>query len=136
MENPKLTITTPRGSVCSVKSKNGSIRAELKWNPGFGPAMTNSMNNAQKYIDTEVLRRCDPMVPFKTGMLKQSGQLGTNIGSGIVQYIASYATRMYYAKDFKFNGAPTRGAQWFERMKAYFREVIMKGAAAIAGKER
>ena len=36
----------------------------------------------QKIVDSEVLRRSDPYVPFKTGYLKSSGIRGTKIGSG------------------------------------------------------
>ena len=27
----------------------------------------NKINKAQKYIDSEILRRSDPLVPFRTG---------------------------------------------------------------------
>ena len=44
----------------------------------------------QKIVDSEVLRRSDPYVPFKTGYLKSSGIRGTKIGSGEVMYNAVY----------------------------------------------
>lgn len=50
----------------------------------------------QKIVDSEVLRRCDPYVPFRTGALKKSGILGTKIGSGEVVYNAVYAHENYY----------------------------------------
>lgn len=30
-------IKTPRGSIHTVKTKNGEVTAKLKWNEGFGP---------------------------------------------------------------------------------------------------
>ena len=39
----------------------------------------------QKIVDSEVLRRSTPYVPFKTGNLIKSGIRGTKIGSGEVR---------------------------------------------------
>ncbi len=135
MANPKLKISTPRGTIIQTATKNGKVRAELKWNEGFGSEWTSRFETAQKFVDSEVLRYCDPLVPFQTGMLKLSGKLGTVIGSGEVRYIAPYAKKMYYGTHFKFNDAPTRGAYWFERMKITRKESILKGAARIAGRK-
>lgn len=78
---------------------------------------------AQKVVDSEVLRRCDPLVPFKTGSLKRSGITGTKIGSGQVRYTAPYAKRQYYfGKPAKNNLG--RGRLWFGRMKFKFRHEI------------
>lgn len=87
----------------------------------------------QKYIDSEVLRLSDPYVPMDTGQLKQSGTRHTRIGSGEVVYKTPYARRMYYNPGYKFQGAPMRGAYWFDRMKADHKEQILRGAAQIAG---
>ncbi len=87
----------------------------------------------QQYIDSEVLRLCDPLVPFDTGALKQSGIIHTKIGSGEVRYRTPYARRWYYMPA-SFNGAPDRGNYWFERMKNNGgKEQILNGAAKIAG---
>ena len=87
----------------------------------------------QQFIDSEVLRLCDPYVPMDTGQLKQSGIRHTRIGSGRVVYKTPYARRMYYNPQYKFQGAPMRGAYWFERMKANHKDQILKGAAKVAG---
>ena len=83
---------------------------------------------AQKIVDSEVLRRCDPLIPMDTGMLKKSGILGTTIGSGIVSYITPYARRQYYENqgNGNHNKSGLRGAYWFERMKANDLEDIKK----------
>lgn len=49
---------------------------------------------AQKWLDNEVLKDCEPYVPFRTGNLARSGQLGTKLGSGKVIYNAPYARRV------------------------------------------
>ncbi|MGN1203160.1 MAG: minor capsid protein [Eubacterium sp.] len=93
--------------------------------------------NVQKVIDSEVLRRCDPYVPFRTGALKKSGILGTKIGSGEVIWNAVYANRNYYTnagrgKQGTASGG-LRGKFWFERMKADHLPDILKTAKEAAG---
>ena len=87
----------------------------------------------QKYIDSEVLRLCDPYVPRDNGDLIDSGPLSTVIGSGQVSYDTPYARRWYY-EAAQFQGAPQRGNYWFERMKNEGgKKKILRGAARIAG---
>ena len=86
----------------------------------------------QKYIDSEVLRLCDPYVPYRGGDLIKSGTISTVIGSGEVSYDTPYARRWYY-EAAKFQGAPKRGNYWFERMKNEGgKDKILRGAAKIA----
>lgn len=87
----------------------------------------------QKMIDSEIIRRCDPKVPFRTSMLKDSAQIATVIGSGIIVYDTPYARRMYYNPQYHFNGAPERGAYWATRMWAEEGDDIVRMAAALAG---
>ncbi len=88
---------------------------------------------AQKYVDSEVLRRCVPYVPFETGELLRSGIRETRIGSGKVIYRTPYARRHYY-RPAKFFGAPKRGNHWFERMKQNGgKAAILRGVARITG---
>lgn len=117
----------------------------------------------QKFIDSEVIRRCDPKVPFATGVLKHSAITASVIGQGMVVYATPYARYLYYGEVYgpnipryeagelagfwsppgkkkhptgrklTYNGAPERGAFWFERMKAESGDDIIQGAAALAG---
>ena len=87
----------------------------------------------QKFVDSEVLRRCSPRVPLKTGMLEKSGKLGTVIGSGEVEYIAPYARIQYYSISESRPYDPNRGAKWFERMKVAEKKDILKGARKSGG---
>lgn len=117
----------------------------------------------QKFIDSEVIRLCDPKVPFRTGVLKHSPMIASVIGQGLVIYATPYARYLYYGEVYgpnipifeagelagfwsppgqkkhptgrklAYSGAPERGAFWFERMKAEHGEEIIRGAAALAG---
>lgn len=110
----------------------------------------------QRYVDSEVLRLSSPKLPFLNGILEKSGRLSTDIGSGLVEYRTPYARFLYYGKlmvgsesrsswakqdeikvltsiDLKYNGGPTRGAFWFERMKAESKVSILMGAKRMAG---
>lgn len=117
----------------------------------------------QKFIDSEVIRLCDPKVPFATGVLKHSAITASVIGQGMVVYATPYARYLYYCQVYgpnipryeagelagfwsppgkkkhptgrklTYNGAPERGAFWFERMKTESGDDIIRGAAALAG---
>ena len=132
-KNKSLTIETPRGKIVEVKTENGSVKAVLEWAPGIGPTMTRNLNAAQRFVDSEVLRYSDPYVPFQTGMLKESGTLGTEIGSGEVNWIAPYAAAQYYDTADSRPYDDQRGGHWFERMKADHGADIIRGAKTIGG---
>ena len=113
--------------------------------------------------DSEVIRLCDPKVPFRTGVLKHSPMIASVIGQGLVIYATPYARYLYYGEVYgpnipifeagelagfwsppgqkkhptgrklTYSGAPERGAFWFERMKAEHGDEIIRGAAARAG---
>ena len=89
--------------------------------------------NAQKVVDSEVLRRCDPLIPLDTGMLKKSGINSTVIGSGIISYDTPYARRQYYENQGKgnHNASGLRNKLWFERMKANDLDDIKKKVSEV-----
>lgn len=90
----------------------------------------------QQFIDSEVLRKCDPYVPRDNGILIDSGILNTVIGSGEVVYDTPYARRWYY-EPAEFQGAPTRGNYWVMRMlNEGGRESILRGACKLAGAKK
>jgi hypothetical protein len=124
-------IETPRGKI--IINKSG--KAELKWNTNFRPTWQRQYSDAQKFVDSEVLRLSEPFIPLRTGMLIKSGILGTDVGSGTVQWIAPYARAQYYStrKPGRETG-PLRGPFWFARMKAVHGRKIIAGARRIAGR--
>ena len=124
-----IKIETPRGCII----KNDKNKAELQWNEAFAKNRTQGFNKVQVFVDSEVLRLCDPYVPMNTGMLKKSGILGTVVGSGEVIYIAPYAKNQYYNNKGtgNHNKSGLRGGFWFERMKADHKNEIFEGAKKI-----
>lgn len=52
----------------------------------------------QRYIDSEVIRQCEPYVPFDSGELTRSASLATQVGSGMVIYNTPYAHYQYYGE--------------------------------------
>lgn len=121
-----IKITSPRGSVVTRQTKNGSVSAEIVWNSGFARKKGQAFESAQEFVDSECLRYMNPLTPRRTGMLIKSGTLGTVIGSGNIEYLSPYARRQYYEHKEK--------AHWFETMKASKKDVILKGAEQIAGR--
>lgn len=120
-------ITAPQGSIVS----NGKNKAELTWNPDFAAKRNAQFSRKQMFVDSEVLRRCSPRVPLRTGMLEKSGKLGTDVGSGEVDYIAPYAAYQHYETSDTRPYDANRGAHWFERMKVAEKEDILRGADKI-----
>jgi len=121
----EIKIETPRGFV--AQNENGTVK--LIWKDGFGAEMTDKFNKAQKFVDSECLRRCSPLVPLRSSMLIKSGQLSTVIGSGEIIYSAPYARKQY----FENKGTGERGKLWFERMKAKDGAQILAGAKRLVG---
>jgi len=128
----KPKINTPRGKI--VIGIDG--KAELKWNSEFAPKWTRKYSAAQKFVDSEVLRLCEPYIPLQTSMLIKSGILGTDVGSGEVSWIAPYARFQYYKgrQPGTSETGPLRGRYWFERMKETRGTKIIAGAQLMAGK--
>lgn len=122
MSTPK--IKTPRGSI--IITPGG--KAELRWNVGFEKKWQGRFDNAQQFLDSEILRDSEPFTPMLTGMLVKSGTLGTHIGNGIIKWIAPYARKQYYLP--KKPGSQTgslRGPKWFERAKAIYKKSWISG---------
>lgn len=124
-------IGTPRGVI--VLTRGG--KAQIKWSPNFRQKWAQKYSRAQKFVDSEVLRLCEPYTPLRTGVLIKSGILGTEIGSGFVQWIAPYALEQYYGgrNPGESSTGPRRGYMWFERMKVDHKDKIIKGAKKLMG---
>lgn len=132
MTGPK--IKTPRGGI--IITPGG--KAELRWNVGFEKKWQGRFDNAQQFLDSEILRTTEPFTPMRTGMLVKSGILGTYIGSGIIKWIAPYARKQYYLKRPPGSETgPLRGPQWFKRAKAIYKELWIRGVRDfIKGKKK
>ena len=133
MANKSIIISTPRGQIIQNTTKGGKVTAKLDWNNNFGAQQTDKFSRAQKFVDSEILRLDAPYMPIKTGTLIKSGQLGTEIGSGEVNYIAPYAAAQYYDTSQSRSYDAQRGGNWFERMKVDHKDEIVAGAKKLAG---
>jgi hypothetical protein len=119
MANPH-SITTPRGSIVHITTKEGEVKAVLKWNPGFGQAYTTKFGKTQLFIDKRIVDQIEPYTPMRTTMMIKSLYLGSVFGSGLIRYLAPYAKKQYYlgrTPGTASNGN-LRGRQWFARWKA------------------
>lgn len=103
----------------------------LTWNPMFATIRNAQLSREQKFIDSEVLRYCDPLTPKQTGNLIDSGKMGTTIGSGEIKYLAVYAANQYYNTAQSRPYDPNRGSKWFERMKTAHKKAILEGAKKV-----
>lgn len=103
--------------------------AHLKWDGKVGQRLARALGEAQSYLDSEVLRACEPYVPFETGALVASGR-GRG---GEVQWGASYAAAQYYNTAQSRPGTALRGGRWFERMMADQGEELIKKTRAMGG---
>ena len=147
-----MMIKTSRGKIIIKGGK-----AELIWNTGFWTKWHRKYSEAQKVVDSEILRLCEPYIPLQTSMLVKSGILGTKIGSGLVQWIAPYARFQYYGKvmvgiesrsayamrgekkevinkNLVYHGGGVRGSFWFERAKEANKNSIIANAQRIIDK--
>ena len=100
----------------------------LRWVGNFAVARNAMLHRKQKVVDSEVLRYCAPLIPFRTGSLTRSGTIGTVIGSGNVQYTTPYARFQYYQTAQSRSYDRRRGAKWFERMKTAHKADIRRAA--------
>jgi hypothetical protein len=124
-------ISTPRGFVTT----NRQGKAELVWSTNFQPKWQGRYTAAQRFVDESVLKGCTPLVPFRTGVLVNTGILGTTIGSGEVSWIAPYARAQYYMANRRSasNGESQRGSFWFARFKELHGRQLIAKARKIAG---
>jgi|GEM_PF-171376 hypothetical protein len=125
-----MEISTPRGKV--IITKGG--KARLKFNQGFQGKANRELakgGRLQKFVDSEVLRGCEPYIPMRSGMAKKSGILHTLIGTGIVKWSTPYIRYIYFgwvmtgnapkkvtSIPLQYHGGGKRGRLWCERYKA------------------
>lgn len=95
-----------------------------RFNPKF--------EQAQTYLDNEVLKDCTPYVPMNTGALVRSGMDATVLGSGRVIWNAPYASRCYYnSMNFQKKKHPLACSHWFEVAKAQNKQKWLEGVRKV-----
>lgn len=93
----------------NINTPNGSF--SLKWSPRFGAVMTERLQKAQRFIDSECIRLMVPYTPMRNGILMESVKLGTVIGSGELRYLSPYARYLYYGEIYGPNIPIYEGSQ-------------------------
>lgn len=109
-----------------------NIRLEINTQACLG-RFSSKYSQAQKFLDSEVIKDSDPYVPMRTGNLRDSGISGTSLGSGCVVYNAPYAKPMYYGIHCHFSKDkhPLACAQWFEKAKSLKKKDWLDGVNRI-----
>ena len=114
-------------------------------------------HEVQAIVDNEVLKYNAKYIPWQSGALNRSAITGTGSGSGLIIYNSPYGKYVYYGllmvapngsswakfgekkhikvphQPLTYDGAPARGAYFFEKMKHYHLNSILDKAAAAAG---
>ena len=85
----------------------------------------NQNGKAQQFFTHEVRRQCDPYVPMRTGVLKNTAVEHVNY----IEYIQLYARRQYY----EHRGNGLRGPRWDQRMWPDKGPQIVKAVANFCG---
>ena len=124
-----FSIRTP----ATIRVQGDGVSGEMRWDSRFGAKASERFSKAQEYIDSECLRRMDPLTPMRTGAMIKSGTAGTVIGSGRIEYNSPYARRQYYENKGGSPKHPQGGKLWFERMKAQHGNAIRSGAERMFG---
>lgn len=106
----------------------GKVKIHLQLNPAAQVLAEHGLasdGKAQLFLSSEVKRLCDPYVPFRTGVLKNTAV----VGQTYVDYITPYARRQYY--EHKGNGL--RGKEWDKRMMADKGDQLRASVAKYCG---
>lgn len=131
MTNP-FHVKCPKDFVLKMTAEGTVSNVKVSFNSGTEEKINKKMYEVQQMIDGEVLRRCDPLVPFDNGTLKQSGIEHTEHGSGNVIYRTVYARKQYY---IPMQHEGNRTEYWFEHMKNNGgKQVILKAAQEMLNK--
>lgn len=109
------------------------LNAQFRWNNRN--RISQNVDKAQKYLDSQVLKDTDKYVPMRTGILAKSGIIGTVLGSGEIEYAAPYARKVYYGVNINFSKSrhPLACAKFFEASKAVNKKSWLAGVRRIAG---
>lgn len=83
---------------------------------------------AVTFVGNELLRKCDPYVPFDTGMLRDSGVSHSKPAQGYLMWKTPYASKQWYEGHAK----GLRGRKWVLRAWADHGKMILKSARLIA----
>lgn len=90
------------------------------WNNDVRRKFRHLSTEAQKVLDSEVLKSSNKRLPKDTGNLETSSITSTRLGSGRIIWDTVYARRLYYNPQYNFSKDKNPLAQglWFQVAKA------------------
>jgi hypothetical protein len=98
--------------------------------------LSSGVGQAQKALDLQVMKDCDPYVPADTLNLANTARRATDVGSGEIVWEGPYAAKQYYELPHKSRDRhPLAVTRWFEHAKAA-RKAAWIRVAKKAGGER
>ena len=101
--------------------------------PALKYRFAGNIEEAQAWLDNEVIADTDPYVPMDTGMMA-TAPLKTSV-PGEVVYDEPYSAAQYYGRPGKSKDKhPQATTQWFEVAKAENKEKWLKGVKKLGGK--
>lgn len=93
----------------------------------------NTGGPVQQFFTSEVARRCDPLIPMKTGMLKNNRIIGVDS----IKYVEPYSRKQYFEnKGMGMQGlyvGGLRGKMWDKRCMTLYGRQIVGATAKMAG---
>ena len=106
-----------------------NINAQFQWNGRS--RLSQNVEKAQKYLDSQVLKDTEKYVPMHTEVLAKSGI----IRGGEIEYSAPYARKVYYGANIGFSQSrhPLACARFFEASKAVNKNAWLAEVRRIAG---
>lgn len=142
----------------NAKIKAAKAAVNLAWSNTFGKDRTMKFDTAQKFVDSECIRKMVRYTPARNLILSKAAVLGTKIGSGRIVITSPYGRYQYYGKlmvsrvtgssyarhgeskvvtnkDLHYSKVRHPQAQrlWFETTKSQHGGAILRGAARLAG---
>lgn len=116
------------------------MKSNLKWNKNFKKNKRKLFAEIQDHVDTQCVKRMTPFVPVALPKYRHAGKLRDSVKiskPGEIVFTAKFARKDYYAhKNHQRGGNPKAKRLWFEVMKDTDGEAILKGAKAIARKDK
>ncbi len=112
-----------------------AIKVRVNINPNGLLANNNRFEAAQKWLDNEVIKDCNPYVPYRTGNLATSVIRHTVIGSGMIVYKTPYAKVVYNSDGWHFsvNVHELATDHWLDVVKPLQLEKWQNGVMKILG---
>lgn len=112
-----------------------TVKVSINPDGMLGNASAQRFSTAQKWLDNEIIKDCNPYVPFRTGNLATSAIRHTVIGSGQIVYKTPYVNVVYDSNGWHFNAEihPLATDHWLDVVKPLQIDKWKNGVMKILG---